>query len=496
MRAVDLSQQTLAEFWLSLSLEQASGWLQLEDGRVRKSLVFLDGDLVGAESTREGESLTERLVASGELTVLDARRVANAVANRQRPEAAALVALKMIQPQRLLSAMREQLSTCALEALSWPSGKFGFEAHAGAAGEAHPLRCNALDLLHRGIRLHHTTEQLANSLNAAGSLYATLRDSQGIALHEWIGDPAIALRVLRNLDGNHNFSDAIDAAKQTRGALAALWIAERAGYLEFADRPLRENDAANEAGEHACPVIEIEVIDPAASSREIPPTIPPMGSSAPDAAEREQIRKEVTALHDSLGRLNHYEMLNVPRDAGDAAIRKAYFKAAKRFHPDKLASLGLGEIRDTAAEVFAAFAEANEILSDAVQRKQYDERLAGGGTAADIDIARLAQSEGLFLKAEVLAKMGDFRGAAELLESAVQIWPGESEYHAALGFARFKKSPIDLEGARASLDIALDLRPQNAQAHIWLSMVLRADGDIDGSERHAATASRIDPDVS
>ncbi|MEE3332170.1 MAG: DnaJ domain-containing protein [Myxococcota bacterium] len=496
MRAVDLSQQTLAELWLNLALERASGALRLECGRFRKSLVFLDGDLVGAESNLEGESLSERLVAAGELTMLEARRVAEAVADRQHPEAAALVGLKLIQPQRLLSAMRERLCTCALEALSWQSGTVRFEAHARPASEARPLRCDALDLLHRGIRLHHTAEQLAGRLNDAGSLYATLRESRKVTLHKWIGDAAIALRVLRSLDGNRTFSDTIGAAAENRRALAALWIAQRAGYLEFADRPLLEDGYVRKAGEHPFPVIEIEVIDPSPTRPNLRPTTAPMSSATPDTSECEEIRKAVTALHESLGSSNHYEMLNVPRDAGDAAIRTAYFKAAKRFHPDKLASLGRDEIRDTAAEVFAALAEANEILSDALQRKQYDERLANGGTAAGIDVARLAQSEGFFRKAEVLAKMGDFRGAAELLESAVQIWPEESEYHAALGFARFKKSPTDLEGARASLDVAIDLRPTNPQAHMWLSLVLGASGDITGSERHAATARRLDSDVS
>ena len=275
MRAVDLSQQALAELWLNLSLKRASGALRLEHGRVRKSLLFLDGDLVGAESNLEGESLSERLVASGELTMLDARRVGDIVADRRRPEAAALVALKLIQPQRLLSAMRERIGTCALEALSWQSGKFCFEAHAKPASEARPLRCNALDLLHRGISLHHTTEQLADPLTTAASHYAMLREDRKVAVHEWIGDAAIALRVLRTLDGNRTFSDTIGAAAKNRGALAALWIAQRAGYLEFADRPLLEDGDAIKAGEHPFPLIEIEVIDPSPTRPHLRPTAAP-----------------------------------------------------------------------------------------------------------------------------------------------------------------------------------------------------------------------------
>ncbi|OLT53166.1 DnaJ C-terminal domain-containing protein [Cellulosimicrobium sp. CUA-896] len=70
-----------------------------------------------------------------------------------------------------------------------------------------------------------------------------------------------------------------------------------------------------------------------------------------------------------------YAALGVPKDADDAAIKKAYRKLARQYHPDQNPG-------DTAAETrFKEIGEAYAVLSDAKQREQYDaiRAMAGGG---------------------------------------------------------------------------------------------------------------------
>lgn len=69
-----------------------------------------------------------------------------------------------------------------------------------------------------------------------------------------------------------------------------------------------------------------------------------------------------------------YEVLGVDKDADDAAIRKAYRKLARKWHPDQNPG-------DEAAEArFKEIGEAYAVLSDAEQRRQYDaiRAMAGG----------------------------------------------------------------------------------------------------------------------
>lgn len=67
---------------------------------------------------------------------------------------------------------------------------------------------------------------------------------------------------------------------------------------------------------------------------------------------------------------NYYDLLDIPRTADDDQIRKAYFKAALKWHPDKNP-----DNVEVATEKFKLIAEAKEILSDPQNRAAYDHEL-------------------------------------------------------------------------------------------------------------------------
>lgn len=66
------------------------------------------------------------------------------------------------------------------------------------------------------------------------------------------------------------------------------------------------------------------------------------------------------------GKRDYYEVLGVNRDADDNAIKKAYRKLAKKYHPD------VNKGNAQAEEKFKEVTEAYEILSDPEKRKLYD----------------------------------------------------------------------------------------------------------------------------
>ena len=68
---------------------------------------------------------------------------------------------------------------------------------------------------------------------------------------------------------------------------------------------------------------------------------------------------------------DYYDVLGVKPDAGEADIKAAYRKLARKYHPDKNKEAG-------AEEKFKAVNEANEVLRDAEKRRAYDQLRAGG----------------------------------------------------------------------------------------------------------------------
>jgi tetratricopeptide (TPR) repeat protein len=166
--------------------------------------------------------------------------------------------------------------------------------------------------------------------------------------------------------------------------------------------------------------------------------------------------------------------------------------AAKRFHPDALARLGLLDLREVAEVVFARIATAHETLSDPQARNDYDRADDG---VHDLDAARVVQAEALFRKAEILLRAGNFGGALEFLRPAVAMWPDECAYQSAMGWALYKKTPPDSKTAREHLERAVALDRDDAVATFRLSVVLRSLGEKDAAEAAMARAKELDPKV-
>lgn len=73
---------------------------------------------------------------------------------------------------------------------------------------------------------------------------------------------------------------------------------------------------------------------------------------------------------------DHYAVLGIPRDADEQAVRGAYRRLARQWHPDA------NPFEAEAADRFRRIQEAYDVLGDPEQRKAYD---ATGRAAASND---------------------------------------------------------------------------------------------------------------
>lgn len=96
-----------------------------------------------------------------------------------------------------------------------------------------------------------------------------------------------------------------------------------------------------------------------------------------DALSREQ--KLVLLYFDAfLRKVTYYQLLGISRDADASAVRAAYFRLSKVFHPDRWFRKDIGEFEHTLVGIFKWLNRAYLVLSAPKKRKGYDRLLQQG----------------------------------------------------------------------------------------------------------------------
>jgi tetratricopeptide (TPR) repeat protein len=103
---------------------------------------------------------------------------------------------------------------------------------------------------------------------------------------------------------------------------------------------------------------------------------PPRVFDAAAQAEIEARRREIYEAHSTLVmNRNHFEVLGVPRSATDAEIKAAYFRLARRFHPDSFNDPSLEDLQGRVQVVLTRLGEAYAVLGNSARRSHYESML-------------------------------------------------------------------------------------------------------------------------
>lgn len=100
--------------------------------------------------------------------------------------------------------------------------------------------------------------------------------------------------------------------------------------------------------------------------------------------------------------------------------------------------------------------------------------------AVTMDVGNQLKAELAFQEGEDAMRDGDFESAVDAFAEALRIAPNEAEYHACLGWARFRSDPEDaaeIRSARESLEKAVSMNPSLDSAHYYLGMMALRQGD-------------------
>jgi tetratricopeptide (TPR) repeat protein len=199
------------------------------------------------------------------------------------------------------------------------------------------------------------------------------------------------------------------------------------------------------------------------------------------------LRTALTHLAQKLESLSFFELLDVPESAPASEISAAFFRAARRYHPDRLAGAGLSEMTPQAERVLARMSEAAMTLGDPAKRAAYVAERSGKKKAPESSIPSVVEAETAFLKGEVLLKKGDYSKAIECFTAACRANPSEPQFRAYLAWARFdnpksRKESLVREVQRVITD-AVSVQPKFARGHYWLGLIWKFLNEPDRAER-------------
>ncbi len=483
-----LEEISLPRLLVDLYRAQFDGRVELGRQRVEHTFLFAAGVAVGCDSPSHKNGLCDQLLAAGTIRQADRDRAVSLIESKGCKEAAALLELGLLDPRGLMIALRDQIRIRLLECMGWPKGAFTRDAGAAPKEAANPFRIDVYAVVQAGIEAQWRADQVLLDLEPKIARFASKSDRFLSILERLEPDDAFAAFV-EALDGEHSFWEALKLATTPR-SLAAAWVLDAAGALEYSIE-------SGAAGAEIPTDIEILFTDDATAKAKKSAEGKDAGGRSSKPLESETaaaLRAEITSRFENLGDLDYYQLLGLSDVAKEKDVKASYLRAAKRYHPDALAKAGLdGETRQQANNVFARISKAYSVLSNRKRRAEYDE--ARNSTEGSIDAERLASAESMYRKGEILLRSGNFAGAIEFLRPAVELWPDESDYRSALGWALYRKLPSEPVLAREQLKRAVELAPKSATAIHRLSVVVRSVGEEETADSLLARARAIDPKI-
>ena len=212
--------------------------------------------------------------------------------------------------------------------------------------------------------------------------------------------------------------------------------------------------------------------------------------------ELNQNIEELIHLYENLKvrEIDYYELLNLKNSASSEEIKDAYYKFAKKFHPDRLGSAPDPDLKEKANFVFARINKSYDVLSNEDKKRDYDTKGYKEVEPRDKIIENLIEKANiLFRKAKTLYNQKKYWEAASILEEAVRYDANKASYFQLLGLAQLNVPDL-LRNAEKNFQKVIELEPWNAEPYVALGLLFLNEKLEKRAEGFFRKALSIDPD--
>ncbi|MDI6745470.1 MAG: DnaJ domain-containing protein [Thermodesulfovibrionales bacterium] len=310
--------------------------------------------MVFSSSNQDNDKLGEILLKEGKINLEQHKQSVELLKETGRKQGTVLVRLGYLKPQDLVWAVRHQVEEIILSlfSLEGSSSEFEFKEEPLSSDEVITLKLSAANLIHRGIKKITNPQKIFNLLCVPMDAVLCL-SSDPMNLFQDIELTMDDKKILSFVDGRTMVKDILSLSSLDESeTLKALYALLSVRLIE-----VKEEDGAN-GGLSAADVME---------EREI-------------KIDEEFVGKveNIYSKHEQMG---YYGILGIKQWAPLDDIKKAYYKAAKEFHPDRHFYINSGTVKEKLNAIFSYITTAYAALSNSQKRKEYDNRLTHKTTA-------------------------------------------------------------------------------------------------------------------
>ena len=210
------------------------------------------------------------------------------------------------------------------------------------------------------------------------------------------------------------------------------------------------------------------------------PVVTAAPAAAPVPANAAAETKQMQTLYEQMKKQNFFEVLGVKREADANAVKIAYLKAARSYHPDTVAPGSPEALAKVKADIFALIGEANRTLSDAVLKADYIAELDAGGTGSKVDVEKILRAEEVFQKGRIMMQNRKYADGLKLFEEAVTCNADEAEFYAWRGYAKYLAAADRRNAtteAMKDLQLCVAKNPNVAATYFFMGFIQKANGD-------------------
>jgi hypothetical protein len=435
-----------------------TGALELELPKATAKTFFTNGWPEFTDLLSPPDLLGQILVEQGMITSEQQGISLKQLAEQKELHGRILMELGFLTKEQLISGLKLQLHRKLVRLFQFEDAPFKLTLERSPE-HLHPeldkVYADPVPVVVHGLRSHYSYERLTNEMTGLDNMAFRLQVEDKEIFDRIPKEPGDSKALTLLEESYWNLEDLLAANQSTRlpvtGLVYALWAIGLLDVTKAANVPRRRPKPARRFTPKSTQ--ELKAMATRASSDtdmdslpDDPDTpvprvvespgaviLPPLPEGSSEQAAR--VYMELRERLEVVDQQNLFQILGVPSTATRAQVKEAYLALARKFHPDRVATMDLEVVRGHTDRLFQRISEAFTTLLDDKKRAEYlrivEDKTLGGGR----DRARqVLEAEVHFQKGEVYFRKGDLENAEKTFQSPVDGNPDEGEHYAMLAW--------------------------------------------------------------